>query len=456
MSRPARFALRPLAILIALAPFAASAEDAKLNPVVVSAQKDEQPATAAAVDSAAVAAARASTSDAASLLRDVPGVSLYGAGGVSSLPAIHGLADDRLRIKVDGMDLISACPNHMNSPLSYIDPTSVGAVKVYAGIAPVSVGGDSIGGSVVMDSTAPTFAAPGQGSLFKGEIGAFYRSNGDGKGANLSATYATEAFSINYAASSAKADDYKAGGDFKNFTATKNGAGTLPLDEVGSTAYDTRNQALGLALKGDRDLVEIKFGYQDIPYELYPNQRMDMLANTEHSVNLHYLGQRDWGTLEARAYHQTIDHYMDFGSDKEYWYSKSPLPAGYPCSLADPTKCANGMPMDTHSTTGGASVNASIDLAQQGVLRIGGEYQHYTLNDWWPASGLGMYPNTFQNISDGKRDRAGLFGEWEATWSPQWHSLAGIRVEHVTTDTGTVQGYSTANYKTSSVGTLAA
>jgi iron complex outermembrane receptor protein len=34
-------------------------------------------------------------------------VSLYGAGGVSSLPSVHGLADDRLRIQVDGMDLIS-------------------------------------------------------------------------------------------------------------------------------------------------------------------------------------------------------------------------------------------------------------------------------------------------------------------------------------------------------------
>ena len=53
-------------------------------------------------------------------LRDVPGVSLYGAGGVSSLPSIHGLADDRLRVTVDGMDLIASCPNHMNPALSYI------------------------------------------------------------------------------------------------------------------------------------------------------------------------------------------------------------------------------------------------------------------------------------------------------------------------------------------------
>ena len=39
---------------------------------------------------------RVATSDSARLLQDVPGLSLYTAGGVSSLPAIRGLADDRL------------------------------------------------------------------------------------------------------------------------------------------------------------------------------------------------------------------------------------------------------------------------------------------------------------------------------------------------------------------------
>ncbi len=53
---------------------------------------------------------RAQTSDTARLLEDFAGVSLYGAGGVSSLPSIHGMADDRIRIRVDGMDLIVHCP----------------------------------------------------------------------------------------------------------------------------------------------------------------------------------------------------------------------------------------------------------------------------------------------------------------------------------------------------------
>ena len=83
------------------------------------------------------------TSDSAGLLKDVPGFSSYAGGGVSSLPAIRSFADDRLRVEIDGMGLHSACGNHMNPPMSYIDPGNVGQIKVQSGITPVSSGGDS-------------------------------------------------------------------------------------------------------------------------------------------------------------------------------------------------------------------------------------------------------------------------------------------------------------------------
>ncbi|HYN77691.1 MAG TPA: hypothetical protein VES73_07855, partial [Lamprocystis sp. (in: g-proteobacteria)] len=35
---------------------------------------------------------------------------------------------------MDGMDLVASCPNHMNSPLSYIDPTAVDRVQVFSGV----------------------------------------------------------------------------------------------------------------------------------------------------------------------------------------------------------------------------------------------------------------------------------------------------------------------------------
>ena len=130
---------------------------------------------------------RTSTSDTAKLLDGQPGVSLYSGGGVSSLPVIHGMADDRVRVKVDGMDLISGCANHMNPALSYIDPANVGSVRVFAGITPVSIGGDSICGTIQVDSQAPEFARPGQATLMKGQASGFYRSNGNVQGGSLSA-----------------------------------------------------------------------------------------------------------------------------------------------------------------------------------------------------------------------------------------------------------------------------
>lgn len=440
------FAFKPLAILLAAFPFAVQAQETTLSPLVVSAPTIDS--NASRVDEANLLPLRPATSDTASLLRDVPGVSLNGAGGVSSLPAIHGLADDRLRIKVDGMDLIASCPNHMNPALAYLDPSNVGTLKVYAGITPVSIGGDSIGGTIIADTPAPTFAAPGQGSLFKGEAGAFYRSNGNAKGGNLSATYATESFSVTYSGATAESDNYDAGGDFKSYNFTGRIGHTLPRDEVGSTAYETRNHTLGLAFKGGSHLFEVKLGYQDLPYQLYPNQRMDMLDNQQKRVNLRYLGRFDWGKLEARAYHEKVDHFMDFGDDRRYWYGAASGGGaalnGTPCAPAGTAACAAGMPMYTAGRTTGMSVKADIALGELDLLRVGAEYQRYRLDDWWTPSGGGMLPGTFWNINDGERDRGALFAEWEANPRPQWMTLVGLRVEQVKSDAADVRGYSTA------------
>lgn len=448
------YRIHPLAAAIGLAfssttlcSIAVAAETAQLNDVVVTASKTEEGAKPGTLGTSDIAPRRAVTSDTASLLQDLPGVSLYSAGGVSSLPVIHGLADDRLRIKVDGMDLLASCPNHMNPALSYIDPTQVEVAKVYAGITPVSVGGDSIGGTIIVDTKAPKFARPGQGMLTEGEIGAFYRSNNDANGVNASATLATENFSLTYSGATSQANNYTAGGNFKTSTATGRVGHTLPLDEVGSTAYKTTNHNLGLAFKHENHLIEAKIGIQDMPYQLYPNQRMDLLNNEQQRFNLRYLGNYNWGKLEARAYHEEVDHFMDFGADKRYWYGTgSGGPAainGAACAPAGTAACANGMPMYTASKTDGFNLKGELALNQHDVLRLGSEYQLYQLNDWWPASGGGMMPGTFWNIHDGERERTAMFGEWEGRLTPQLAAVLGLRYERVSTQAGEVRGYST-------------
>lgn len=378
------------------------------------------------LDKQDIDALQSSVTDSAQLLKGMPGVSLYGAGGVSSLPAIHGLADDRLRIKVDGMDLISACANHMNPPLSYISPTNIDSIKLYAGISPVSMGGDSIGGTILVDSNDPEFAQSPDEILTKGELGTFYRSNGDARGGNISATLATEHLSLNYNGSTTKANNYSAGGNFKAANLPAGDRGLLDADEVGSSRYESNNQSLGIALHKDNHLLQLKLAHQNIPYQGWPNQRMDMVENKSDQINLMYKGRFDWGSVETSLYNEKTNHVMQFGDDKKFLYGTAP-----------------GMPMETEGHNTGLSLKTEIILSDRDLLRVGTDLQRYRLDDFWEASGTGMMsPNTFWNINNGQRDRYGVFAEWEANWNSRWMTLAGLRYENVRMDTGDVQGYS--------------
>ena len=414
--------LKSLAALFALVPLAALSEDAAtLGAVLVTAPKVSR-WWESSLDSQSLAAQRSVSNDSARLLQDIPGLSLYGAGGVSSLPAIHGLADDRLRIQVDGMDLMAACPNHMNSPLSYIDPSMVSAITVFAGITPVSVGGDSIGGTIQVKSAAPEFTDNTDEVFSKGVLGTFYRSNGNARGFNAGATFVGHDVNLSYRVSSAQAGNYAAGGDFKAAGPGTAGGPWLTANEVASTAYSAKNQDIGLALRQDKHLLQLNIGTQHLPFEGFPNQRMDMTGNDSTQVNLRYTGQFAWGSLLARAYGQDTEHFMNMGPDR---FSYGTL----------------GMPMNTNAKTRGMLTQADFVWSDTSTLRLGAEVQSYTLYDWWPQAGGVMGPRTFWNMDYGQRNRTGIFGEWETRWNDQLLTQVGVRHESVRTSTGPVQGY---------------
>lgn len=371
-----------------------------------------------------VASTLPSTNDTAVLLESAPGVATAVGGGVSSLPVVHGFADDQINVITMGMAITSACGNHMNPPLSYVDPSRVGSVEVLSGVVPVSKGGNSTGGTIIVEPRAPQFAAAGKGIEVHGGVSAFYRSNGNGLGGSAFASIANQDWSLEYDGAGAKAQDYKAGGGAK----------------VLSTLYATQNHALTLARRLDNGVFTVSAGIQDIPYQGFPNVRMDMLYNRASFVNARYEGAFDWGRLDARAYWQHTEHYMNFLADK---YGGK-----------DATS-STGMPMYTKGEDLGWSVKGTIDLGKADTLRIGNEFQHTTLDDWWPpVAGMTttMCCNTFDNINGARRERLGTYAEWEHVWSKEWSTLLGIRNDTVWMDTGNVQGYSNVNTGPSMMG----
>ncbi|HUO55376.1 MAG TPA: TonB-dependent receptor plug domain-containing protein, partial [Rhodoblastus sp.] len=371
---------------VCLLPVAARAQQAtNLPPIEVTAGGDAQPAatprptsTVSSDDSvagrrslnvsivtrAAIATQAPRTNDTARLLEDTPGVSLYGAGAISSLPVIHGLEDDRNNVVLGGVPITAACANHMNPPLSYIDPVAIGQVEVLTVNVPVSKGGDSIGGSILVTprppvfvtpviakgpASAPAFAPFGPGVLVTGSLSTYFRSNGGGIGVSGHINMATEHFSLQYDGAWSKSGDYYAGGGDK---------------VVRSTLYEASNQAATLAYSNDGQTLAFHYAHQWIPYQGFPNQWMDMLGNNGNTYDLSYKGAFGWGALEANAFYHLTQHYMNFLADKNGGVSATP---------------DSGMPMYVNNQDYGYRIKATINLGEADLLRVGNELHMETM-----------------------------------------------------------------------------
>ena len=443
------FSLSRIALAVAMSAGAAIAVAAEppadVEQIVIEGQRHSAGGHLKTMSEADIRKLSASTSDTASLLANLAGVSVNQTGAVSSLPMIRGLSDDRLRIKVDGMDMIAACPNHMNPPLSYMAPSDVGQMTVFAGITPVSVGGDSIGGTVISESKAPSFSDT---ATFEGEVGGFSRSNNNAYGTNVKVSRSTQNSYVSYSGNYRQGDNYTAAEHFTTPTQTGRPGHTLALDEVASTAYETQNHNLRFAYRTEADVFDVQLGYQNMPVQLYPNQRMDLLDNQQVRLNLNWQRDMSWGQLQTRLYREQVEHGMDFGPDRQFWYGTNAM-GGNPCDTirfhGDPAgTCAAGMPMFSESDNTGLSVTAEIDLPARGMLRVGADFQQFNLDDYWTASGGGMGPGTFQNINNGQRDRSAVFAEHELQLTDAWLVMYGARAERVVRNADEVTGYSTA------------
>jgi outer membrane receptor protein involved in Fe transport len=168
----------------------------------------ETPEVLVESEASALSAGWITSSDTSSLLS---GVDSAQAGGVSGLPTIHGLADDRIRILVNGVPVAAACPMHMNPPLSYLDPSNAARIEILPGVTPVRLGGDSIAGTIEVESAAPSFAATDDSIEHAGQLSTYQRSNSSAYGGIAAAWMASKDFSVAYQGSAARAGDYRDG-----------------------------------------------------------------------------------------------------------------------------------------------------------------------------------------------------------------------------------------------------
>lgn len=411
-----KFAHGPSAVLMAgvcVAAFCGPAQALAQTPVALPPVQARSAPEASSPDQGqlageALARKAAGSADTMSLVAQEPGMAVQANGGISSLPVMRGLADDRVLVTIDGAESTAFCANHMNPPGSYVLPGRVETISILPTLSPVSAGGDNIAGVIAVTTKAPVFAAEGQARLMEGEVGVSYRSVADGVGATARFILAGERLSLAYDGAWNRARNYK------------NGDG----ERVRSTLYEAYDQALTLALLTNQGVLSLKAGKHFSPYQGFANQRMDLTKNDSSFADLRFEGTYGWGDLTAKASWRSVDHEMNFLADKG-------------------GSATGGMPMNTQGRDLSASLSANAPLKDGGALRGGVETHRADVDDWWPpvAGSMMMSPLTYWNIADGRRDRAGVWGEWEAKPSARWTTLLGARVEHVETNAGQVQPY---------------
>ena len=368
--------------------------------------------------------------DTGDILNNFLGTNSIKNGGFSSLPLLQGLSDDRIKVKIDGMDIISSCANHMNPPLSYTSPANINDIDVLAGLSSVSQGGDNIGGVINIKSNVIKFSA-NTSMKSNGKLQTFFKSNNDAAGLNLSLSQFNQDTALKYFGSFVEANNSFAGSSFKNAGLAASDRGYLAGDEIGSTRFKNQNHKFTIAKKDQNQFYEATLSYQDSPYQSFPNQRMDSVGNTNYQINIRHKVDYVWGKVNSQVYYDDTNHKHNFADDKKFTYTSM-------------GSTSFGMPMESDGKTFGVSVDTDYFMSDMSTVKIGAELQLYRLDDKWESNSSGegmMSGNNFYNINNGERDRFDLYTQLDRVWSNNWLSSVGLRYGMVKTDAGEVQGY---------------
>jgi iron complex outermembrane receptor protein len=337
------------------------------------------------------------TPDVAAALEAAPGAAVVRNGPLTGIVQVRGLAGDRVAVRVDGMRITPACPNHMDPPLHYLSALELDSLTLTPA-SPTSSGGDSLGGSVAAVSTRPAFS-PDETWRTTGKLVGGYNGGSDGKELGLRVASGGRGTALAYTGSLAEANDLR-----------------FPGGRVRDTGYSTTRHKLSLtqrtAATGE---LQADVGTHRTRDAGTPALPMDMVEDDAKWLNLAWKGRLGDTRLNARVYRHDIDHLMDN-------YSQRPS--------VGTTMFAPAESRDT-----GLALEASQGQAG-GSLKYGLEAHHNDFDAYQQLRGAAT-PNR-DILRDAERRRLGLFGEWEGMLGTNWKANVGLRAEHVRMDTGNV------------------
>lgn len=336
-----------------------------------------------------------SSNDTGDLVKRLPGANINKNGPLTSIAQYRGLFGDRVNVLIDGVRISQAGPNRMDSPLSYLPSARVANVSVYRGIAPVSTGIETIGGTITASSKKAEF---GTGKAFEthGNAAAGYATNGNTHYAGITASAANETHRFQIAGSADRGNTLEfADGDIRPSQHER--------DTVG-VSYGFQNSGHQL---------DIDLEHNDTGKTGTPALPMDIIfARGEHYKLDFGKDLNNGGKISARINYQDAEHRM----------------ANYVLR----TKAA---PLQRYADTDVEAAGLSLSYQQANWI-FGFDADQADHN----AAIFNPNDSTFfvNNFNDVERDRYSVFAEWQGQLQQDWQLESGIRLSRVEMDAGDV------------------
>jgi len=198
--------------------------------------------------------------DTASLLKRVPGANVNRNGPLTGIASYRGLYGGRINTVVDGMSWKGVGPNSMDPPLSHIPASLTESLTVYRGIAPVSSGIETIGGTILTESRKSKFASTDEFE-FHGLASTGYSSVDDGVTNSVFGSYANDKHRVHASASLEQGNDYKYDGS----------------DTVDPSQYDRDAYTVGYGTKFGSHELGFDYNNNDTGHTGTPSLPMDIV-----------------------------------------------------------------------------------------------------------------------------------------------------------------------------------
>jgi len=346
--------------------------------------------------------------DVADWLQTVPGANINKNGPVTGIAQYRGMFGDRIAKSISGHQIISAGPNAMDAPLTYINPMMVDSVVVYRGIAPASSGIDTIGGAIEVNLKQATTSDK---LAFSGDLSTSFNDFNNASTLAGNINIATKNIGLLAYTSDQQGDDYQ---DANGKT-------------VKSTRYDKQQHGLDLRYDNDRLMLGTSWHKSQTADSGTPALPMDIDYIDSQRFNTDGSWQSDNDTIDTIEWqlgYQDATHGMDNFSQRK--------------NMMDSMHRYN----TATATTFDYKVKLTRDQWQLGLEGFDSKHDSTITN---PTNDMFKIDN-FNQVKDARHS---IFVQWAPTYDQHSHTL-GLRIKQNIANAGTVKSsmaMSNANIK---------